>query len=98
MKKTLNYLYIFSKFSTSFILLLALIILGYFFYVGFKNQEVSNNSQAEFINKLNQNAQKLSQLTKQIKITDASLDEIKQSIQNNSNIDNSKDISLLNKK
>ena len=98
MKKTLDYLYIFSKFSISFILLLALIILGYFFYVGFKNQEVSNNSQAEFINKLNQNAQKLSELTKQIKNTDASLDEIKQSIQNNSNIDNSKDISLLNKK
>ena len=98
MKKTLDYLYIFAKFSTSFILLLALIILGYFFYVGFKNQEVSNNSQAEFINKLNQNAQKLSELTKQIKNTDASLDEIKQSIQNNSNIDNSKDISLLNKK
>ena len=70
MKKTLDYLYIFSKFSTSLILLLALIILGYFFYVGFKNQEVSNNSQAEFINKLNQNAQKLSELTKQIKITD----------------------------
>ena len=98
MKKTLDYLYIFAKFSTSLILLLALIILGYFFYVGFKNQEVSNNSQAEFINKLNQNAQKLSELTKQIKNTDASLDEIKQSIQNNSNIDNSKDISLLNKK
>jgi len=98
MKKTLDYLYIFSKFSTSFILLLALIILGYFFYVSFKNQEISNNDQAAFINKLNQNAQKLSELTKQIKITDASLDKIKKSIQNNSNIDNSKDINLLSKK
>ena len=98
MKKTLDYLYIFSKFSTSFILLLALIILGYFFYVSFKNQEISNNDQAAFINKLNQNAQQLSELTKQIKITDASLDKIKKSIQNNSNIDNSKDINLLSKK
>ena len=98
MKKTLDYLYIFSKFSTSFILLLALIILGYFFYVGFKNQEISKNDQAEFINKLNQNAQQLSELNKQIKITDASLDKIKKTIQNNSNVDNSKDISLLNKK
>jgi len=98
MKKAIEYLYFFSKLSTSFILLLSLIILGYFFYVSFKNQKESNNGQVELINKLNQNAQKLSKLTKQIEITDASLDEIQKSIQNNINVDNSKEISLLNKK
>ena len=59
MKKTLDYLYIFSKLSVSFILLFLLLILGYFFYVSFKTQEISNNDQLEFINKLNQNEQKL---------------------------------------
>ena len=98
MKKTLDYLYIFSKLSTSFILLFLLFILGYFFYVSFKNQEVSNNDQLELINKLNQNVQKLSKLSKKIEITENSLDEIKISIQNIANSDQSKEVILLNKK
>ena len=85
MKKTLDYLYIFSKLSTSFILLFLLFILGYFFYVSFKNQEISNNDQLELINKLNQNVQKLSKLSEKIEITESSLDEIKISIQNIAN-------------
>ena len=98
MKKTLDYLYIFSKLSTSFILLFLLFILGYFFYVSFKNQEVSNNDQLELINKLNQNVQKLSKLSEKIEITENSLDEIKISIQNIANSDQSKEVILLNKK
>ena len=98
MKKTLDYLYIFSKLSTSFILLFLLFILGYFFYVSFKNQEVSNNDQLELINKLNQNVQKLSKLSEKIEITESSLDEIKISIQNITNPDQSKEVILLNKK
>jgi hypothetical protein len=98
MKKTLDYLYIFSKLSTSFILLFLLFILGYFFYVSFKNQEISNNDQLELINKLNQNVQKLSKLSKKIEITENSLDEIKISIQNITNPDQSKEVILLNKK
>ena len=98
MKKTLEYLYIFSKLSTSLILLLLLFILGYFFYVSFKNQEVSSNDQLELINKLNQNVQKLSKLSKKIESTEISLDEIKKSIENMTNSDQSKEVSLLNKK
>jgi hypothetical protein len=98
MKKTLDYLYIFSKLSTSFILLFILIIFGYFFYLSFKNQETSNNDQTVLINKLNQNADNLSKLSKKIEITENSLDQLKTSIQNISNSDQSKEVILLNKK
>ena len=98
MKKTLDYLYIFSKLSTSFILLFLLIIFGYFFYLSFKNQETSNNDQLELINKLNQNVENLSKLSKKIEITENSLDQLKTSIQNISNSDQSKEVVLLNKK
>jgi hypothetical protein len=98
MKKTLDYLYIFSKLSTSFILLLLLLTLGYFFYVSFKDQGISNTDQIKLIDKLNQNEKKLTNLFNKTEITDASLNEIKNSIKNITNIDNSKEISLLNKK
>ena len=98
MKKTLDYLYIFSKLSTSFILLIVLFALGYFFYESFKSQEVSNNDQLKLISKLNQNVQKLSKLSEKIETTDSSLNDIKISIQNIANSDQSKEIMLLNKK
>ena len=98
MKKILDYLYILSKLSTSFILLLLIFIFGYFFYVSFKNQEISNNDQLELINKLNQNVQKLSNLSEKIEITESSLDDIKISIKNITNSDQSKEVTLLNKK
>ena len=98
MKKTLDYLYIFSKLSTSFILLFILIIFGYFFYLSFKNQETSNNDQSELINKLNQNVENLSLLSKKIKITETSLDQLKTSIQNITKSDQSKEVVSLNKK
>ena len=98
MKKILDYLYIFSKLSTSFILLFILIIFGYFFYISFKNQEISNNDQSELINKLNQNVENLSKLSKKIEITENSLDQLKTSIQNITNSDQSIEIVSLNKK
>ena len=98
MKKILDYLYVFSKLSTSFILLFILIIFGYFFYISFKNQETSNNDQLELINKLNQNVENLSELSKKIEITEISIDEIKTSIQNISKSDQSKEVLLLNNK
>ena len=98
MKKILVYLYIFSKLSTSFILLFILLIFGYFFYISFKNQEASNNDQLELINKLNQNVENLSKLSKKIEITENSLDQLKTSIQNITNSDQSKEVVLLNKK
>ena len=98
MKKILDYLYIFSKLSTSFILLFILIIFGYFFYVSFKNQEISNNDQLELINKLNQNEENLSKLSKKIKITENSINQLKTSIQNIIIPNESKEVVSLNKK
>ena len=98
MKKTLEYLYIFSKLSTSFILLFILLIFGYFFYVSYKNQEISNNDQLQLINKLNQNAENLSKLSKKIEITESSLDQLKTSIQNIAKFDQSVEVVSLNKK
>ena len=98
MKKIVDFLYIFSKLSTSFILLLILLIFGYLFYISFKNQEVSNNDQSELINKLNQNVQNLSKLSKKIEITESSLNQLKNSIQNISKSDQSTEVVLLNKK
>ena len=98
MKITLNYLYIFSKLSTSFILLFLLLVLGYFFYVSFKNQEISTNDQLELINKLNKSIQKLSQLSEKIEITENSLDKIKISIQNIKNSNQAEEVIFLNKK
>jgi hypothetical protein len=98
MKKIIDFLYIFSKLSTSFILLFILLILGYFFYISFKNQEISNNDQLELINKLNQNVENLSKLSKKIEITDSSLDQLKNSIQNITNSDQSIEVMSLNKK
>ena len=98
MKKILGYLYIFSKLSTSFILLFILIVFGYFFYLSFKNQETSNNDQLELINKLNQNVENLSKLSTKIEITENSLDQLKTSIQNITIPNESKEIASLNKK
>ena len=98
MKKIIDFLYIFSKLSTSFILLFILLIFGYFFYMSFKNQEMSNNDQLELINKLNQNVENLSMLSKKIEITETSLDQLKTSIQNITKSDQSKEVVSLNKK
>ncbi|MDC0587189.1 hypothetical protein OAO47_00185 [bacterium] len=98
MKKIIDFLYIFSKLSTSFILLFILLIFGYFFYISFKNQEISNNDQLELINKLNQNVENLSMLSKKIEITETSLDQLKTSIQNITKYDQSKEVVSLNKK
>ena len=97
MKKTLEYLYIFSKLSTSFILLFSILVLGYFFYASFNDHEKSNNDQAEVINQLNNNAEKISTLSNKIENTDISLDEIKKITQNYIITDKSEEIILLNK-
>ena len=98
MKKTLDYLYIFSKLSTSLVLLSIIIVLIYFFYVSFKNQEISKNSQYELIKKLNQNVQDLSKLSNKIKNTESSLSEIKKSIQIITKPDKANEIILIKSK
>ena len=98
MKKILGHLYFFSKLSTSFILLLSILIFGYFFYLSFKSQENSNNDQVNFLNRLNNNAENLIKLSKQAESTDITLIEIKKAIQNFSNKNESNEIILINNK
>ena len=98
MKKTLEFFYIFSKLSTSFILLACILVLGYFFYAGFKNQENSKNDQLQLLNILKDNTNKISQISKKISTTDEMLDEIKLSINNSSKTDTVEEMVILNKK
>ena len=97
MKKILGYLYIFSKLSTSFILLFCILLFGYFFYTSFNNQEKSESDQEKFANKLNENSNQLSLLSKKIQTTDSSLNEIIKIIKNNNETE-SKEIILLKKR
>ena len=95
MKKTLEYLYVFSKLSTSFILLITILILGYFFYISFKNQEKSINENLDFLNLLKQNSNDLSKLSKKVEITDTNLDEIKKLLNKSSNKKNDEKVNNL---
>ena len=98
MKKILDYLYIFSKLSTSFILLLGILFFAYFFYISFNSQEKKDNKQSEFINKLNENSKQLLTLSKKIQTTDSELSEIIEILKINNSENNTKEISLLSKK
>ncbi len=99
MKKTLEYLYIFSKFSTSLILLISILVLVYFFYISFKNQEKSTNDQTEiFYEKLNQNSEEINKVLKKVEITDSALIEIKKILQATPEDNNLTQINDLNLK
>ena len=78
MKKTLEYLYIFSKFSTSFLLLISILLIGYFFLTSYKNQEQSTKDQSSelFYNELTQSSLELNEVLKKIELTDTALKEI----------------------
>tara|TARA_B110000196_G_C21100194_1_gene642208 strand:- start:622 stop:1515 length:894 start_codon:yes stop_codon:yes gene_type:complete len=78
MKKILEYLYIFSKFSTSFLLLISMLILGYLFLTSYKNQEKSTKDQSSelFYNELMQNSSELNEVSKKIELTDTALKEV----------------------
>ena len=97
MKKALEYLYIFSKFSTSLILLISILVLVYFFYISFKNQEKSTNDQTEiFYEKLNQNSEEIYKVLKKVELTDSSLVEIKKLLQKTPEENNLQQINELN--
>ena len=101
MKKILEYLYIFSKLSTSFILLLCIFVIGYFFYISFKNKKNTNNHQLDLFDKLNE---KFSLFyvnirnCKKISVTESILDNIRSEIQISQNSNNSDEIVLLKQK
>ena len=97
MKKALEYLYIFSKFSTSLILLISILVLVYFFYISFKNQEKSTNDQTEiFYEKLNQNSEEIYKVLKKVELTDSALVEIKKLLQKTPEENNLQQINELN--
>ena len=97
MKKILEYLYIFSKLSTSLILLLSILVIGYFFYVSFNKQDKLNSNRLELTNKISQNSEILTKFSNKLKITDSTLDDMKQILTNNTNNSNSDEIANLNK-
>lgn len=98
MKKILEFFYIFTKFSTSFILLICLVTFGYFFYISYDKQKKSNKEQFELLNKYNENAKKISEIAEKISITEKSLNEIKIAIKEDFSSSNSKEIMALNAK
>lgn len=98
MKKIYEYLYVFSKLSTSFILLACLISLGYFFYISFEGRDGITKDELEISNKINNNGKKISEILKKITFTDTILNEIKANVLNNDNQNNSKEIVKLNNK
>ena len=98
MKKIIEYLYIFSKLSTSLILLGSFLVFGYFFYVSFKNQEKANNDQIELYDRINSNTKKISEFSKSFSISIEDFNKIKKEIKNISKKNNSKEIEKLNNK
>jgi len=80
MKKIIHNLFIFSKISTSFILLLALLTLGYFFYEGFKKQEniYKNGSKEKDLlqNSISDNLNQIQNISKKIDLNEQSLVKI----------------------
>ena len=96
MKKLIEYLYLFSKFSTSLVFFILLTILGYFFITSYKNQEnLSNNKSEIFYNELKNNTEQLDKVSKKIAITDNALEEIKQLLEKNLNKNNLEEINKL---
>ena len=98
MKKTLEYFYIFSKLSTSFILLICLIVLGYFFFISFQNQENSKNEQEDILIKLEENSKIISNIVTKISTNDIILSEIKETLETKNEINYSNELILLSEK
>ena len=107
MKKIYDYLYLFSKFSISLILLICIIGLLYIFFVNYKNEtKISQNkisSQNELKQEIRNNLDLIKNISKEVKSNQSSLLDIKNSLSSiskkNSNNDNSKiieNIKILN--
>jgi len=89
MKKFVDYFYVFSKISTSFILLLVLLTLGYFFYSSYEQQENvylnQINKDNTLQNSVNDNFNKIQEISKKIDSNDKSLIQIEKLIKNLNN-------------
>ena len=107
MKKIYDYLFLFSKFSISLILLICIIGLLYIFFVNYQNEtKISQNNfsnQNELKQEIRNNLDLIKNISKEVKSTQSSLLDIKNSLssisEKNSNNNNSKiieNIKILN--
>ena len=105
MKKIYDYLFLFSKFSISLILLICIIGLLYIFFVNYKNEtKISQNkisNQNELKLEIKNNLDLIKNISKEVKSNQSSLLDIKNSLSSiskkNSNNDNSKIIENIKK-
>ena len=107
MKKIYDYLFLFSKFSISLILLICIIGLLYIFFVNYKNEtKISQNkisNQNELKQEIRNNLDLIKNISKEVKSTQSSLLDIKNSLSsisnknfNNDNLKIIENIKILN--
>ena len=100
MKKTFDYLYIFSRFSISFILLVCLFGTLYILFINYQKQSnISKNQlfyEKELKENINNNSEKINKIATEINFNKKVLNEIKQSIVELSNKNKLNDLSSIN--
>ena len=94
MKKILENLYVFSKLSTTLVLFIALMVMGYFFYKSYQKQDelfISQIKEENLINeKIDNNYQQIKDIVTQIQSTSNSIKNIEKILQDSPN--NSKSV------
>ena len=100
MKKVFDSLYVFSKFSLSFILLLCVFVLIYLLYTNYQNEDEVSKLQIELENELreniNENSEFIKNVSKEILETKTALTNIEKLIKENSNKEPKVDLRSIN--
>ena len=100
MKKVFDSLYVFSKFSLSFILLLCVFVLIYLLYTNYQNEDEVSKLQIELENELreniNENSEFIKNISKEILETKTTLTNIEKLIKENSNKESKVDLTSIN--
>ena len=101
MRKILENFYVFSKLSTSLLLLISLIGVLYLLYKNFNEERLSNenriSSKEELNSNIDKNSELINNLSEEIKIYQAALEEIKKNIKSIASQDNQKNLLDINK-
>jgi len=100
MKKFFDSFYLLSKFSLSFVLLLCIFFLIYLLYVNYQNEEETSKTQLELENELrvniNENAEFIKNISKEILETKTALIKIEKIIKENSKNEPVVDLTAIN--
>ena len=100
MKKFFDSFYLLSKFSLSFVLLLCIFFLIYLLYVNYQNEEETSKIQLELENELrvniNENAEFIKNISKEILETKTALIKIEKIIKENSKNEPVVDLTAIN--